>query len=154
MNKKSTTHINLEALLAEMPVEPSADFAERVLADYKIENLLREMPLEAKKDFAEKTLAKATPSRKPHTQLLRLAHLAAAASVAATSAVLLWKTEFIGKTEITLASRIEQTVQNDPELSALAQAEDDSLFFDELLNTSEILSNIDPTVLEIFAYND
>jgi len=154
MNKKTAEHIDLEALLAEMPVEPDKDFADRVLADCKIEKLLREMPLEPEKKFSEKTLQAAKPSRKPLGNLMPWLRLTVAAGIAAVSVVFLWKTTPADNAEIALISRIEQTVQNDPELSLLAQSEDDSLFFDELLNTSEILSNIDPAVLEIFAYND
>lgn len=154
MNKKSAQHTDLDALLAEMPVEPSKGFAERVLADCKIEKLLQEMPLEPQKEFAEETLTAARRSRRTRANFFHWIHFAAAAGVAAVSAVFLWEAKPAYNAETAWISRIEQTVQNDPELSLLAQTEDDSFLFDELLSTSEILSSIDPSVLEIFAYND
>ncbi len=57
-NKKTT----IEALLAEMPVEPRRDFCDDVLAELgrekKLDTLLAEMPVAPSPDFTEKTLAK------------------------------------------------------------------------------------------------
>ena len=155
MKEKSAEDIRtVEALLSEMPVEPSEDFSDRVLADFPIDTLLREMPIEPSKDFAAKTLAAARTPRT--TNVIRfLSRFAVAASVAVVAASALWLKHETGiRPEKALAFRIEQAVQSDPELSLLASADDDSLLLDELLAASEILSTIDPSVLEIFAYND
>lgn len=154
MKEKSAENVRtVEALLSEMPVEPSKDFADRVLADFPIDTLLREMPIEPSKDFAAKTLAAARTPRT--TNVIRfLSRFAVAASVAVVAASALWLKQTGVRPEKALAFRIEQAVQSDPELSMLACADDDSLLLDELLAASEILSTIDPSVLEIFAYND
>ncbi len=155
MKEKSAEDVHtVEALLSEMPVEPSKDFADRVLADFPIDALLREMPLEPSKDFAAKTLAAARTNRT--TNVIRfLSRFAVAASVAVVAASALWLKPASGvHSEKALAFRIEQAVRSDPELSMLAGTDDDSLLLDELLAASEILSTIDPSVLEIFAYND
>ena len=121
---------------------------------HTVEALLSEMPVEPSKDFAAKTLAAARTSRT--TNVIRfLSRFAVAASVAVVAASALWlKHETGARPEKALAFRIEQAVQSDPELSMLARTDDDSLLLDELLAASEILSTIDPSVLEIFAYND
>lgn len=151
MKEKSAEHVNLDTLLASMPVEPSESFADRVIADYAIDRQLREMPLEPSEDFVEKTLAAVQSSRKPHTLFVFMRRFAAAACIAA---VLFLTINSKTGTETSLASRVEAAVQGDPELRMLAQTDEDSISFDELLAASEILSTIDPSVLEILAYND
>lgn len=150
MKKESTKRTNLDALLGEMPIEPGNDFAERVLADCEIRKMLREMPIEPSKDFAKKTIASAYPKSGNCMRFNYLSRFAAAAIIAIGIFTVVMKSG----TEASLASRIELALQNDPELSFLAQADDESPSFDELIAASEILANIDPSILEIFAYND
>lgn len=145
----------LDALLTDMPIAPSRDFADHVLAAHQLESLFREMPIEASPDFAERTVAAADVSRRKSeiTFPQRLAAVAASFAVA-TVAVFIAKNEITENHALSLSSRIEQTLLNDPELSELAASEDNSPSFDEWLAASEILSAIDPNVLEIFACND
>ena len=172
-NERQDAEATLNRLLAETPVEPNADFASRVLAelsagDRRIASLLGEKPVVPAPDFAEKTLAairaakrktadaadNALPFRRPRvfagTRLFRAAALAASLAIVCGIAF-----RFGGNASgDRLEERLARTLADDPELYALAQAEDETPSFDELLEASRILSNIDPNVLEIFAYND
>lgn len=173
-NERQDAKATLKRLLAETPVEPSADFASRVLAelsagDRRIASLLGEKPVVPAPDFAEKTLAairaakrktadaadNALPFRRPRvfagTRLFRAAALAAGLAIVCGVAF-----RFGGNAsaERPLEERLARTLADDPELYALAQAEDEPPSFDELLEASRILSDIDPNVLEIFACND
>lgn len=172
-NERQDAEATLNRLLAETPVEPSADFASRVLAelsagDRRIASLLGEKPVVPTPDFAEKTLAairaakrktadaadNALPFRRPRvfagTRLFRAAAFAAGLAIVCGVAF-----RFGGNASgDRLEERLARTLADDPELYALAQAEDETPSFDELLEASRILSNIDPNVLEIFAYND
>lgn len=145
---------DLENLLAEMPAEPSASFTDRVLADYAIETMLREMPVVPDENFVETTLDKSQAPRRRFPGIVFLSRAVAAGIAVAATAVFLFKNETAIRAELALASRVEQAVKSDPELSLLAQTDDESPSFDDLLFASEILSTIDPSVLEIFAYND
>lgn len=154
--KKNTVNnpLSPEALLAEMPIEPSRSFADRVLADCEIEAMLREMPVDAGKDFAQKTVERAQ-IRHARPLRFRVWDRVAATGIAVAAVVaFLAGMNLARNADTVLASRVELAVNSDPELSQLAQEEPDSLSFDELLAASEILSTIDPAVLEIFAYND
>lgn len=173
-NERQDAEATLNRLLAEMPAEPSGDFPSRVLAelsagDRRLARLFRETPVVPAPDFAEKTLAairaskeesadaagrNAVPFRRPRffagTRLFRAAALAASLAIVCGVAF-----RFGGNASgDRLEERLARTLADDPELYALAQAEDETPSFDELLEASRILSNIDPNVLEIFAYND
>ena len=172
-NERQDAEATLNRLLAEMPAEPSGDFPSRVLAelsagDRRLARLFRETPVVPAPDFAEKTLAairaskeesadaddNAVPFRRPRffagTRLFRAAALAASLAIVCGVAF-----RFGGSASgDRLEERLARTLADDPELYALAQAEDETPSFDELLEASRILANIDPNVLEIFAYND
>lgn len=153
-----------DALLSEMPIEPRESFADRVLehlADHsdKIENALKAMPVEPESAFIRKTLDAVEAERKtirfrvPAQRFIRELSAAAAILIAAFGIYLLSPLRTTNElSESQLAKRISQTVQSDPELYALTQTEEPS--FDELLEASKILVSIDPSTLEIFAYND
>ena len=172
-NERQDAEATLNRLLAEMPAEPSGDFPSRVLAelsagDRRLARLFRETPVVPAPDFAEKTLAairaakeesadaddNAVPFRRPRffagTRLFRAAALAASLAIVCGVAFRFGRSASGDRLE----ERLARTLADDPELYALAQAEDETPSFDELLEASRILSNIDPNVLEIFAYND
>lgn len=170
-NDNQDAEATLNRLLKEMPAEPRGDFPSRVLAelyanDRRIARLLGETPVVPASGFAEKTLAalrvakkesaagNAVPFRSPRffagTRLFRAAALAASLAIVCGVAVRVGGNGSANRLE----ERLAQTLADDPELYALAQAEDEAPSFDELLEASQILSNIDPNVLEIFAYND
>lgn len=157
-NKKS-----LDALLAEMPLEPREDFADRVLeciADHsvKIERALKASPVEPNRTFTEKTVAaiEATRATKdPFTQRFVRRFAALAASLAVVAGTWFMLAPKAGEyTTNSLAEHVAHAVQSDPELYAMTQDGEDSLSFDEFLAASQILATIDPSNLEILAYND
>lgn len=153
-----------DSLLAEMPVVPRTDFADRViekLAEQEdiIERALKSMPLEPENAFVQKTLEKIkSDCKRLRFRVPALRFIRRFSAIAATIAIgfgiyrfaTLQPTNEFSATQ--LANRINQTVQNDPELYALTQTEEPSL--DELLEASKIFATIDPLTLEIFAYND
>lgn len=160
-NKKNTFP---DDLLAEMPIAPQTDFVDRVLGRLTkrpdaLEKAMKSMPVEPASTFIEKTLdAIETDQRQLRSRVPALRFVHRFSAVAATIAVCfgvyffspLRATNEFSATQ--LANRINQSVQNDPELYALTQTEEPS--FDELLEASKILVSINPSTLEIFAYND
>lgn len=164
--KKTSSNLppkSLDALLAEMPLEPRDDFADRVIecmADNstKIERALRAMPIVPDPAFEEKAVAAMTQKSNSlafpvRNFVHRFSTIAAGLAVFA-GAWFLAAPQYRAHANARLAEHITQTVQSDPELYALAQDDDDELSFDELLVASQILAAIDPANLEILAYND
>ncbi|MGN0834787.1 MAG: hypothetical protein ACI4QA_03035 [Candidatus Spyradosoma sp.] len=170
-NERQDAEATLNRLLAETPVEPSGDLPARVLAelaagDRRIARLFRETSAVPAPDFAEKTLAALRAAKAESagntipfrgarrffagTRFFRAAALAASLALVCGVAFRFGGNASGGALE----ERLARTLAGDPELYALAQAEDETPSFDELLEASRILSNIDPNVLEIFAYND
>ncbi len=177
MNKNETDKITIEALLAEMPVEPSKDFCDRVLSEIKKEErldaLLAENPVEPSHDFVERTMEKiSTNSTRPSRvvrifrfagnvvkfppQARRVTGLVAACAVLAIAISPLFVCE-LPRTHhthsIAIANSVADTVRNDPELYAL-WTDDEASSFDDLLAVSEIISAADLSTLELLASND
>ena len=159
----------IDAMLAKMPVEPRADFADRVLAaekksDAKISAMLREMPIEPSENFAENVIKKYpfpdAPTARRHffplhfTEVAIVGTFAAMLAIAAVPALFFQHGNAAAKSAV-LATKVAAALANDPELYALAQAEDaDAISLDELISASEILTAVDPATIEILASNE
>ena len=165
MDKKLTdAQKNAEdAKLAEMPLEPSADFTRRVLeacADAYAERKLREMPLEPSADFTRNVMAEITagtpsliafPLRfKRAMRVLRIS----AAGVAALAIVGISLSSSGTLPKSSLNEQVASVLDSDPELAAMVVA-DDEFSFNELLAVSQLLTTLNKNseqASDFFAY--
>lgn len=162
MSMKQRTTVDadarLDALLAEMPVSPSADFSRRVRAAIREEALdaaLSAQPVVPASDFADRVLESLEPkhtARFPSVgkKLARFARFAAAGTAAAVALSF----GFVSLSERSLDARVARALEADPELAQLASAED-AFSFSEAVEVSRVLTLLNEKsadAAEFFAY--
>ncbi|MBR6797110.1 MAG: hypothetical protein IKM45_00265 [Opitutales bacterium] len=149
--------------LAEMPLEPSADFTRRVLeacAGNYVERKLCEMPIEPSADFTRNVMAEITveaptliafPLR--FKRAMRVLRFSAAGIVALASIGIFFS--FSGThPKNSLNEQIASVLDSDPELAEMVSA-DDEFSFNELLAVSQLLTTLNKNseqASDFFAY--
>lgn len=149
----------LDALLAEMPVSPSADFSRRVCAAIREEALdaaLAAQPVVPAADFSSRVIASLESKNVVQfpsvgKKLMRFARFAAAG----TAAVLALSFGFVSLSEKSLDARVARALESDPELAQLVAADDDPFSFNEAVEASRLLTMLNEKsadAAEFFAY--
>lgn len=162
MSMKQRTTVDaearLDALLAGMPVSPSADFSRRVRAAIREEALdaaLAAQPVVPASDFSARVLASLEPKNTARfpalgKNLMRFVRFAAAG----TAAVAALSFGFVSLSAGSLDARVARALEADPELAQLASAED-AFSFSEAVEASRVLTLLNEKsadAAEFFAY--
>lgn len=159
MNNKNTVDEKLDALLAEMPVEASADFSDRIfdaLSDEVIAERLAALPVEPSAEFADRVMAEIASSDNVvvfprRREFFRISF----GAVAGVAAVCVACFGMFAQKEQNLSELVAQAVESDPELVALVTPEEETYSLDDLLAASQLLTVLNEystETAEIFAY--
>lgn len=166
MKKNATVDADrrLEALLSEMPLEPSGDFARRACEACSNEILngeLARMPVVPSADFSDRVMAEILSEKEKNTFAFPLRfsvfHRALRVSVAGAVAVFAVCVGIfsLGRKSVTLNEQVASALDSDPELVRLATADEADFTLGELVAASQLLmtlnDNSDETS-DFFAY--
>lgn len=163
MKKNDTVDADtrLDALLAGMPAEPSADFSARVrgaLADEIVAAKLGEMPCEPSPEFSSRVMLALESERagtltfppRRKASLLRFVRAAAAGTAAAVALSF----GFVSLSAKSLSEQVAGILESTPELAQLASADDD-LSLGELVEAARLLAVLQENsaeTAELFTY--
>lgn len=149
-----------------MPIAPREDFANRVcaaVAEEALTGTLAAQPIEASADFADRVMAEIgapaetaadnTASFPRAARTVRFLRFAAAATATA-AAICFALFPAVRSEKMSLSEQVAAAVESDPELAQLAAADDD-LSFDEFVAASQLLKVLNDNSAEteeFFAY--
>lgn len=145
---KTKSEKAVDALLATMPVPAREDFADAVFEairkeDAQIEALFKIVPVARQEAVF------------PRRRAVAIFFAVAAAAVILCVPAILRFGNVPEKKSAQLARQVAEAVANDPELYALALDEaEDAVSLPEAVAFSKILTQINPSTLEVFAYNE